>query len=129
MERTHRRSVLGKCPVCGEGLEVTRLQCSYCETGVDGRFQPCKFCLLNRDQKDFIEIFIRSRGNIKEVERELGISYPTVRGRLDAVIEALGYKVDRSELEDRNRRRKEILDALNRGEMNPEQAIKELRQG
>jgi len=131
VERGYRRSMLGRCPVCGEGLEVTRLHCPQCDTGVDGRFQVCKFCLLGREQKDFIETFIKARGNIKEVERELGISYPTVRGRLDAVIEALGYRVERSaEAEDtgKDRRRKEILDALNRGEINSEQAIKLLRQ-
>ena len=128
MERDLRRSIPGRCPVCGEALEVTRLECPYCDTGLDGKFQACKFCLLTREQKDFLEIFIKSRGIIKEVERELGLSYPTVRGRLDAIIEALGYRVDRSEPEDRDRRRKEILDGVNRGEIKADEAVKLLRQ-
>lgn len=125
-----RRRALGKCPVCGEALDVARLSCPRCETSIEGRFETCKFCQLTNEQKDFVEIFIRSRGNIKEVERELGISYPTVRGRLDAVIQALGYPVERDR-EDESQtatKRKNVLDSLARGEIPAEEAIKLLKQ-
>ncbi|MEW6229244.1 MAG: DUF2089 domain-containing protein, partial [Bacillota bacterium] len=125
-----RRRALGKCPVCGEALDVARLSCPTCETSIEGRFETCKFCQLTNEQKDFVEIFIRSRGNIKEVERELGISYPTVRGRLDAVIQALGYPVERDR-EDESQtatKRKNVLDSLARGEIPAEEAIKLLKQ-
>lgn len=119
----------GKCPVCGEKMDVVELHCPNCDTSLEGHFQTCKFCNLTNEQKSFIEIFIKSRGNIKEVERELGISYPTVRGRLEAVIEALGYRVEpsREEVETSSKRR-EILDALSRGELTSEEAVKRLKQ-
>ncbi len=125
-----RRKALGRCPVCGEGLDVARLTCPSCETSIEGRFETCKFCQLTNEQKDFVEIFIKSRGNIKEVERELGISYPTVRGRLDAVIQALGYPVER-EKEDESQaavKRKNVLDSLAKGEIRPDEAVKLLKQ-
>jgi len=124
-----KRKIVGRCPACGSDLEVTRLQCFSCDTAIEGRFETCKFCLLTREQKDFIETFIRARGNIKEVERELGISYPTVRGRLDHVIRALGYDVVEAEEDQKaDQQRKEILSRLNRGELAPEDAVKLLKQ-
>jgi len=124
-----KRKLVGRCPACGSELEVTRLQCFNCDTAIEGRFETCKFCLLSREQRDFIETFIRSRGNIKEVERELGISYPTVRSRLDHVIRALGYDVPETEGDQKaDERRKEILSRLNRGEVTPDDAIKALKQ-
>lgn len=124
-----KRKIVGRCPACGSDLEVTRLQCFNCDTAIEGRFETCKFCLLTREQKDFIETFIRSRGNIREVERALGISYPTVRGRLDQVIRALGYDVVETEEDHKaDQHRKDILARLNRGELSPEEAVKLLKQ-
>ncbi len=121
------RSLPGKCPVCGETMEVTRLHCPSCDSRLEGRFEMCRFCALAPEQKAFIEVFIRCRGNIKEVERELGISYPTVRGRLDAVIAALGYRVEDSPDESIGRRRREILASVQRGDISAEEAAKLLR--
>lgn len=118
------RRVPGVCPVCGARMSVTRLHCAECDTAIEGRFAMCKFCYLNAEQRDFIETFIRCRGNIKEVERELGISYPTVRSRLDAVIQALGYRVE-SEPESRvDDSKRKVLEALNKGEISAEEALK-----
>jgi len=123
-----KRKIVGRCPACGSDLEVTRLQCFNCDTAIEGRFETCRFCLLSREQKEFVEIFLRSRGNIKEVEREMGISYPTVRNRLNQVIEALGYDVERTEEDEKmDARRREVLSRLNRGELTPEEAVKELK--
>ncbi len=123
------RRMLGRCPVCNGKLDVVRMNCPSCNTSIEGRFEICKFCQLNPEQKEFIEVFIKCRGNIKEVERELGISYPTVRGRLDAVIEALGYRVEeRGGEEPTANRRKEILEALAKGEISSEDAVKQLKQ-
>jgi len=124
-----KRKIVGRCPACGSDLEVTRLQCFNCDTGIEGRFETCRFCLLSREQKDFIETFIRVRGNIKEVERELGISYPTVRSRLDQVMRALGFDVRETEEDSKSdERRKEILSRLNRGELKPDEAVRLLKQ-
>lgn len=125
------RRMISRCPVCSEELVVTRLRCMHCETSIEGAFEVSRFARLSKEHLEFVEIFLKSRGNIKEVERELGISYPTVRGRLDTVLEALGYRVDPAQVEEvatgKTARRKEILDALNRGELSSEEAIKQLR--
>ncbi len=121
----------GRCPVCDEELLVTRLRCTRCETAIEGRFELGRWARLSPEQLEFVAVFLKARGNIKEVERELGISYPTVRGRLDAVLETLGYRVDPRSKEEvargKQARRKEILDALNRGEITSEEAIKQLK--
>ena len=123
-----RNKIIGKCPICGKDLEVTKLYCNHCRSGVEGRFEMCKFCRLSPEQQHFVEIFLRSRGNIKEVERELGISYPTVRGRLDEVIRSLGFQVDVDERsKERAKKRKEVLEALSKGEMTSEEALGALK--
>lgn len=120
------RRLVGHCPVCDNEFRVTKLTCRACGSSLEGDFELCKFCRLNPEQREFVEVFIASRGNIREVERVLGISYPTVRGRLDDVIRALGYRVQRSaESVDR----KAILEALDRGEISAEEALKKLRDG
>lgn len=124
-----RRRMPGRCPVCGETMDVTRLHCPTCDTTLEGRFETCRFCQLSDEMRDFVEIFIKSRGNIKEVERALGVSYPTVRGRLDAVIKSLGYSVDApAGEEDRGERRREILEMLSKGEISAQEAANRLRQ-
>lgn len=126
-----KRRMPSRCPVCNEEMIVTRLRCTSCDTAVEGTFEVSKLARLTKEHQEFVETFIKCRGNIKEVERELGISYPTVRGRLDSVIEALGYRVDPGSVAETNQakqnRRKEILDALNRGEMSSEDAVKALK--
>lgn len=79
-----------QCPVCEHEMRVAKLTCTHCPTKIEGEFRTCKFCKLPADQLLFVETFLKCRGNIKEVEKELGISYPTVRSRLDCVIQALG---------------------------------------
>ena len=86
------RKILEQCPSCGSALEVTRLTCTSCETVVLGRYQACPFCKLDPERTQFLLSFVRSRGNVKEMERELGISYWTVRRRLDELIEELGFE-------------------------------------
>ncbi len=84
-----RYPVPGTCPVCGDELTVTRLQCGRCRTTLEGLFNLGRFYYLNREQQQFIAVFVKCRGKIKDVEEELGISYPTVVSRLDEVIAAL----------------------------------------
>lgn len=126
-----KRRMPSRCPVCTEEMVVTRLRCTNCDTAIEGTFQASKFAQLSREHLEFVEIFLKARGNIKEVEREMGISYPTVRGRLDAVLESLGYRVEPAQAEEGNRlkqtRRKEILDSLNRGDITSEEALKQLK--
>ena len=82
--------VIATCPVCSDELTITRLHCRSCGTALEGEFGVGRFGRLDREQMRLLESFLRSRGNLKEMERELGISYPTVRGRVDALVRALG---------------------------------------
>lgn len=84
-------TVLRQCPVCGEELTVTRLHCQACDTAIEGRFRLSRFGRLSNDQLAFIEVFLKNRGIIKDVEAELGISYPTVRARLDDALRGMGF--------------------------------------
>lgn len=86
------KKIISRCPVCDGELKVTRLKCGACETVIENDFALSKFDYLSDDELHFTETFIKCRGNIKEVEKELGISYPTVRSRLDGVIKKLGYE-------------------------------------
>ncbi len=81
---------IATCPICSGELAVTRLHCRSCGTTLEGDFNVGRFARLQRDQFALLESFLRSRGNLKEMERELGISYPTVRARVDALLRALG---------------------------------------
>jgi hypothetical protein len=78
------------CPVCSERLRVTRLGCDACGTGLSGDFEQCEFCALDASDRDVLRVFLASRGNIKELERHLGVSYPTARARFDDLIRKLG---------------------------------------
>jgi hypothetical protein len=82
------------CPVCQDALQINHLSCSHCTTEVKGHFHLSKFNYLNKETQFFIEIFIKNRGNIKAVEKDLNVSYPTVKKLLDDAIEKLGYAVE-----------------------------------
>jgi hypothetical protein len=83
--------VISTCPVCSAELAVTRLHCRSCGTTLEGEFSVGRFGRLTREQLVLLESFLRSRGNLRDMERELGISYPTVRSRVEALVRALGF--------------------------------------
>jgi hypothetical protein len=83
--------VIATCPVCTNELSVTRLRCGECGTTIEGEFGVGRFGRLTREQTQVLESFLRSRGNLRDMERELGISYPTVRARVEALVRALGF--------------------------------------
>lgn len=83
--------VIATCPVCARELAVTRLRCGECGTTIEGEFTVGRFGRLTREQMQVLESFLRSRGNLRDMERELGISYPTVRARVEALVRALGF--------------------------------------
>ena len=124
------REVIATCPVCEGELQVTRLQCTTCGTALEGQFSVGRFGRLSREQMLLLESFLRSRGNLREMERELGISYPTVRNRVDALVRALGLgdgdAAAREPTADPGRRR-QVLERLARHEISAEEAAAELR--
>ena len=83
--------VLGQCPVCANPLHVERLRCGHCQTAIEGNFALGRLGRLSAEHLDFVEVFLKNRGVIKDVEAELNISYPTVRARLDEALRAMGY--------------------------------------
>lgn len=123
--------MLNTCPVCSNHLYVTKLQCKHCDTTIENEFKPSRFASLSEAQMNFVETFIVSRGNIKEVEKELGISYPTVRGRLNEIIEIL-----RPEQEQVSKERgsvsaytkDQVISMLENGEITSSEAVKLLKE-
>lgn len=111
--------VISKCPICNGKLKAIKLRCDRCGTVIENDFEFSKFEYLGEEYLNFMEVFLKCRGNIKDVERELGISYPTVRAKLDEVVSALGYTVVKKPTVDN----KEILDMLEKGEISAEQAV------
>lgn len=120
--------MVGQCPVCGTGMVVTELECPNCHTKISGKFKLAKFARLNSEQLNFLEVFVSQRGNIKEVEEELGISYPTVRKKLDQVIKDLGYRPEESPEDTNVEERNTVLENLESGEIDFEEAM-ELLEG
>lgn len=78
------------CPVCSSRLQITQLGCPHCGTGLTGSFRPCDFCGLDDADRDLLRVFLASRGNMKELERHLGVSYPTARARFEDLLRKLG---------------------------------------
>lgn len=130
--------VISTCPVCSGELAITRLHCATCGTTLEGDFSVGRFGRVNREQLTLLESFLRSRGNLREMERELGISYPTVRGRVEALVRALGFgpRADADDAEEpaaaidpamAARSRAEVLEALARHEISAEDAATAIR--
>lgn len=116
--------VISKCPVCNSKLKIAKLKCNKCGTIIENDFDFSKFEYLEEEQLSFMEVFLKCRGNIKDVEKELGISYPTVRAKLDDVVAALGYTVVKKPTINS----KEILDMLEKGEISAEQAVNMMKE-
>ena len=126
------RPIILKCPSCDGNLTIARLDCPDCKISIDGEFAPPALLKLTGAQIDFIEVFIKNRGVIREVERELGVSYPTVRARLDDVIATLGYSAksapEASTADDRGSRRRAVLADLKGGKLTPDEALAALNE-
>ena len=129
--------VIATCPVCAGELLVTRLRCGECGTTIEGEFGVGRFARLSRDQVVVLESFLRSRGNLRDMERELGISYPTVRARVEALVRALGFgprdedaaaaEAAAATTTDTAAGRREILERLARKELTAEEAADAIR--
>ena len=117
--------IISRCPVCGRKLKAVKLQCEHCDTAIENNFRLSRFDYLAPEELFFAETFLKCRGNIKEVERELKISYPTVRSRLDDIIRKLDGKSDTPPSVSR---RKDILDALQNGAITPEEALEKMQE-
>ncbi len=116
------RKLLEHCPSCGHDMIVTQQSCTHCDTAVTGSFQPNIFSRLSPESLNFVVAFVKNRGNVKEMERELGISYWAIRNRLNEVIEELGFDAQDNEATEVRWQRKEILARLEKGEIDVDEA-------
>ncbi|WP_445488795.1 DUF2089 domain-containing protein [Niallia sp. 03133] len=123
--------ILNDCPVCHHELHATRLACSHCHTVIENNFTLSKWNSFSEEQMHFIETFIVCRGNIKEVEKQLGISYPTVRGKLNDIIATMtgNSKTNSGEIFHKKTEKKaDILEKLEQNEITADEAIALLKE-
>lgn len=106
--------------MCGSGLLLTRLSCPDCRTELSGTFEPCAFCSIDTDEREMLLVFLRSRGNMKELERHLGVSYPTARARFDRLLVKLGLETTPGP------DRLDVLASLARGDIDVTDALEQL---
>lgn len=127
------RKILEYCPTCHGTLTISELRCDACGTQVRSSYRPCPFCALTEDQQTFLLLFLRSRGNLKDIEKTLGVSYPTVRAKLDELIDLLppavaGAPSLLSSTTGPANPRRAVLDQLQSGRITAEQALALLRE-
>ncbi len=112
-----------KCPSCGGKLLVTRLECAGCGSQMEGAYSPCPVCTLSSEHRELFDLFMAARGNLREVQRVLGVSYPTARNRIIGMFEAYERQSGRSGLS-----RMEILNLLREGKISTAEAETLLRE-
>lgn len=115
------KKLVARCPFCAGSLEISRLSCTHCDTQIESVLPIPPFFRLPPDLQEFVMIFLRCQGKIRDVEKELGISYPTVCKRLDLVNELLGNQAPKVN-------KREILEQLERGEISAAEAAQLLRE-
>lgn len=129
------------CPLCSHPTEVTEVSCEGCGVQIRGKFTPGRFDRLDAEQVRLLETFLRCRGVIRDMEASLGVSYPTVRGRLDGLLAALdladGPKAPappppaedkaQDKVQDKAAARRDILAAIDAGKMSAEAGLKALQ--
>ena len=108
------------CPVCGGDLITTRLGCRNCGSELAGEFGHCDFCALGVRDVELLRVFLASRGNLREVEKHLGVSYPTARLRFSQLLTKLGLGDDTEPAPTLTR--EQILSEVASGALSPTEA-------
>ncbi len=122
-----KKKIIGKCPICEGNLIVSELTCTSCNTKINGEFNLSKFDNLSPDQQNFALIFIKNQGNIKLIEKEMNISYPTVKKNLSDLINALGFD-EVSVYENNKMSKEEIMQAIKDKQMTLDEAYKLIKE-
>src|SRR5712692_9424131 len=123
MARSTIRRPPSSCPVCNHRLATTRPTCPECSTELSGAFASCEFCVLTDEDRDVLRVFLASRGNMKELERHLGVSYPTARARFDTLLTRLGIERGPAPAP---ASRLDLLEQVARGEIGIDEALTRL---
>ena len=134
------QKLFNQCPSCGGQLTITECQCTGCRLQIRGEFRLGQFSTLSEEELTFIRVFLAARGNLSEVERVLGISYPTIRNKLDEINNALDRSAEDAELREGKssdtsnavpktveESRKAILQRVADGELSPMEAVEKLQ--
>lgn len=116
--------IINSCPVCGSTLHVSKLSCPKCHTDICGDFEMSGLANMNKEELTFVETFVRVQGNIKEMERVFGVSYPTIKKMLENVIAKLGGGITAT---DTSVNKDELLEQIKNGEISVDDAIKKMK--
>ncbi|MDA0871630.1 MAG: DUF2089 domain-containing protein [Firmicutes bacterium] len=116
-----------QCPVCQQDMTIEKVSCHHCHTSIEGHYHVSKINYLPAETQYFIEIFLKNRGNIKAVEKELNVSYPTVKKYLDDTILRLGYQLDVEFELDTTKDEEDPITLLKQGKITAEEATKRLK--
>jgi hypothetical protein len=111
--------IISKCPSCGENMVISELKCPHCDLRVKKDFSFCEFCQLSEEDYEFLKIFLRTQGRITDIEKLLGLSYPTIKAKIDTLVENLNL----SPLKD-----EDPLESLARGTLSVDEAVAILKQ-
>lgn len=117
------RKILESCPTCGGPLAITEVRCERCATEVRSHYQPCPFCRLSPEQMNFILLLVQSRGNLSDVEKALGVSYPTIRGKLEEIIRIVAPSQAPAAAPAESSRRREILAQVAAGNLSAAEGL------
>ncbi|MCR5741047.1 MAG: DUF2089 domain-containing protein [Gammaproteobacteria bacterium] len=118
------KKILNRCPICDGEVVISEFKCTECGTKVVGEFPLSKFDYLSEDLQNFALIFIKNQGNIKSIEKDLNISYPTVKKTLEELINALGFTATIEE----GKKREDVLNLLKNGDITFEEAEEALKE-
>jgi hypothetical protein len=118
------QEALGACPICGGALAVAQYDCTGCGVSIRGGFRRCDLCSLPTDLLHFVRVFLRCEGNFKQVERELGISYPTVKARLQKIKQSLELEGFSDFVESQKRLR--LLEDFRDGRVTKDELLRDL---
>jgi hypothetical protein len=113
------RPVGTECPYCGTPMTVTEMTCGGCRVSIAAPFPMSRLADLPVEHQRFIEMFVLAGGNLKEIAEQVGVSYPTIRSRLDKVIETLRGQIAKTQAV-----RGSLLDAVEPGKTNAAEAAR-----
>jgi hypothetical protein len=108
-----------RCPYCSGALRINKLTCEDCGLGLEGGFATPRLCRLEVEEQRFVELFVLASGSLKQMAQLLGVSYPTVRSRLDKLIVRLKEQQARDE-----EHKRRILEDIEAGRIPPKQGMR-----
>lgn len=113
---------INECPYCKNNVKISKVHCHKCGISFEGEFYTTPIMGLSEDEQSFVELFVLSSGSLKEMARILDVTYPTVRTKLDHIIENL-----KIEMKNKDEFKEEILNRVEMGKLSAEKAAEILK--